>query len=549
MTALNRRLDNVFLVLVVFWSAAIVGFASWNYWRSHAATVGVARTFADESFRKDLIFRRWGAGHGGVYVPVTAETPPNAHLTDIAERDISTPSGKKLTLINPAYMMRQVYELGNVDIGPKAHITSLNPIRPENAADEWEKRALQAFEQGEQEVSGIAQLGDQAFYRFMRPLFVEEACLKCHARQGYKVGEVRGGISVSVPWSSFREGLRSDQIVQGLGYGTIWLIGIIGLVFGKTRIQSERRQTDEELRERTKELHCLYAVSTLAARTDRSLQEMLEAAVRQIPSGWIYPEITCARIVFRGQSCATENFRETPWQLHAAAGSTAGGISSIDVFYLEQRPKLDEGPFLKEERSLIDELLRVLNTAVERRRAEDALQESENLFSLLMHQTPVYLFIKEVTSTESRVLRASDNFEQMVGIRGSDMVGKTMSELFPPELAAKISADDWAVVSKGETVSLEEELNGRSYTTIKFPIALAGRSLLAGYTVDVTDRRLARTALLQQESELQMFSTAGVDRELAMIDLKRQVNALSRQLGLAAPYDVSFADAAPKDQL
>jgi hypothetical protein len=147
------------------------------------------------------------------------------------------------------------------------------------------------------------------------------------------------------------------------------------------------------------------------------------------------------------------------------------------------------------------------------------------------------------------VLRASDNFEQMVGIRGSDMVGKTMSELFPPELAAKISADDWAVVSKGETVSLEEELNGRSYTTIKFPIALAGRSLLAGYTVDVTDRRLARTALLQQESELQMFSTAGVDRELAMIDLKRQVNALSRQLGLAAPYDVSFADAAPKDQL
>jgi hypothetical protein len=137
----------------------------------------------------------------------------------------------------------------------------------------------------------------------------------------------------------------------------------------------------------------------------------------------------------------------------------------------------------------------------------------------------------------------------MVGIRGSDMVGKTMSELFPPELAAKISADDWAVVSKGETVSLEEELNGRSYTTIKFPIALAGRSLLAGYTVDVTDRRLARTALLQQESELQMFSTAGVDRELAMIDLKRQVNALSRQLGLAAPYDVSFADAAPKDQL
>jgi len=443
----RRQLGKVFLVLIVFWSLVIAGFVAWSYWRSYTATVGVARAFADESFSKDLIFRRWSSGHGGVYVQMTPETPPSPYLSDIPERDISTPSGKKLTLMNPAYMMRQIYELGKNDAGPKGHITSLNPIRPENAADEWEKRALRAFERGEKEVSAIEQVGDQTYYRFMRPLFVEEGCLKCHARQGYKVGDVRGGISVSVPWTSYRERLRSDQIAHGLGYGAIWIIGIIGLVFGKTRLQSERKQTEEALRERTKELQCLHAVSTL-----------------------------------------------------------------------------------------------------ERRHAQDAQQESEKIFATFLRLTPVYVYIKEVSSTESRVLRASDNFQQMIGIPGADMVGKTMTELFAPELAAKINADDWSVVSKGEAVTLEEELNGRSYTTIKFPIALEGRSLLAGYTIDVTERKRAEETLRQQSAELRIFDTAGVDRELVMIGLKQQVNALSRQLGQAAPYDVDFADAPPKDQ-
>jgi PAS domain S-box-containing protein len=325
------------------------------------------------------------------------------------------------------------------------------------------------------------------------------------------------------------------------------MIPFFDLAWGKTRL-SEHRRTEEALRERVKELQCLYAFSTLFAEADTSMQEILEAAVRLIPPGWCYPEITCARIVSGGQTYMTKNFRETPWYLHADAGSAAGSVSSIDVFYLEDRPKLDEGPFMKEERLLIDELARILSSAVERRSAEDALQENESLFALILHQTPVYLFIKEVSSTESRVLRASDNFQQMVGISGGDMAGKTMAELFPLELAAKISADDWAVVSKGEAVTLEEELNGRNYTTIKFPIAVAGRSLLAGYTLDVTERKRAEETLRQQSAELNVFDTAGVDRELVMIGLKQEVNALSRQLGQAAPYDVSFADAPPKGQ-
>ena len=123
-----------------------------------------------------------------------------------------------------------------------------------------------------------------------------------------------------------------------------------------------------------------------------------------------------------------------------------------------------------------------------------------------------------------------------------------MAQLFPPELAAKISADDWTVVSRGETVTLEEELNGRHYTTIKFPIASSGRALLAGFTMDVTESKNAQETLRQQNAELTLFNTNVVERELVMIGLKQEVNALSLQLGKAAPYDVDFVDTQAIDQ-
>jgi PAS domain S-box-containing protein len=148
----------------------------------------------------------------------------------------------------------------------------------------------------------------------------------------------------------------------------------------------------------------------------------------------------------------------------------------------------------------------------ERKRAEAALVESTELFALFMHHSPIYTFIKSVIPEESRVLQASDNFVEMIGISGQEMQGKTMTELFPPEFAAKITADDWAVVAEGRVLKLDEELNGRSYTTIKFPIVKGDRTLLAGYTIDITERRTAeqeRAKLQEQLMQAQKMESVG----------------------------------------
>jgi len=133
------------------------------------------------------------------------------------------------------------------------------------------------------------------------------------------------------------------------------------------------------------------------------------------------------------------------------------------------------------------------------KRAEEDLQTSNDLLSLFIKHSPIYAYIKEVTPTASRTLKASDNFQDMIGMPVSAMLGKTMEELFPAAFAAKITEDDWRVVSRGKILHLDEELNGRSYTSIKFPIRLGGKNLLAGYTIDLTDRLQAEAALKASE--------------------------------------------------
>lgn len=188
---------------------------------------------AKSIFEKDFSYRRWAASFGGVYVPISEKIIPNQYLV-IPERDIETITGKKLTRINPAYMTRLVNEsYQNESTDTHVHITSLKLLNPNNEADDWEKTSLLAFANGESEVAELAMFRGSLHLRLMRPLFVEKNCLTCHIKQGYKIGDLRGGISVSVPFDEYMAMVQKNKFANFIWNSATWLLFVLCLLVGR----------------------------------------------------------------------------------------------------------------------------------------------------------------------------------------------------------------------------------------------------------------------------------------------------------------------------
>ena len=217
------------IIICICWTSVILGFLFWQIHEAKETVLKLATVEAEASFNKDLVYRRWSTMHGGTYVPVTKHTPPNPYLVNVENREIITPSGKTLTLVNPAYMTRQVHQLAGKQYGVKGHITSLNPIRPENKPDPWEEKALLGFEKGISEAKEIRKIEGTNYLRLMLPMFTEKGCLKCHGYQGYAEGDIRGGISVSVPLKSYQTIANAHIRNITIFHVLIIIIGIVGL--------------------------------------------------------------------------------------------------------------------------------------------------------------------------------------------------------------------------------------------------------------------------------------------------------------------------------
>lgn len=283
-----KKLKRYFWVAIFIWTNFILIIAGIDYLKTKHYSEESARVEARSLYQKDIVFRQWNSKHGGVYAPISKWSPPNKYLADYPNRDVTTTDGMKLTLINPAYMTRQMHEIGKDQFGVISHITSLNLIRPENAADSWETKALYAFKSGEAEVSSIEKIEEKEYMRLMKPLKVEESCLKCHSNQDYKVGEVRGGISVSVPMESRREIMMGELLPDAIIIISVWIIGMSMIVITlkkEKRLWFNRRLLERNRAERDK----LESVHKLAGAVAHEFRQPL--TVLKILSGLSIEEI------------------------------------------------------------------------------------------------------------------------------------------------------------------------------------------------------------------------------------------------------------------
>ncbi|HOT45800.1 MAG TPA: DUF3365 domain-containing protein [Spirochaetota bacterium] len=420
----------------VAWTCCVAASLALNFAHQRKEILQLARIRAELAINKDMVYRKWAASKGGVYVPAST-TPSNPYLK-VPGWDLSAP-GHYLTLVNPAYMTRQVNEMAKeagLDVG---HITSLRPLRPENLPDAWERTALLGFEAGKKESSGLDYISGAEYFRLMRPFLVEASCLKCHASQGYRVGEIRGGISSSVPMAPLYAVEKRVRTRLSLAHGFIWLVGLAGIVFAIGRLSARVRQArsaelraDRE-REKSERYLAIAAEIILALDPDGKVALLNESGYRLL-----------------GHETGTLDGKD--W--FAACLPEASRRETADYFGKLRRGETDEmvreGPVVTNEGAVRQVLWRTValrdgdggfagtlssgTDITERRQAEEAISESEKRFrSLFENMLEGFAYCKMLydggVPVDFIYLEVNAAFKTLTGLK--DVTGKKASHVIP----------------------------------------------------------------------------------------------------------------------
>ena len=145
-----------------------------------------------------------------------------------------------------------------------------------------------------------------------------------------------------------------------------------------SRQEKSRKQILAALQERAKELNCLYAVDEILSEPDQDIENIIRAIAEALPAGWQYPEICRARVAALGKVYQADDLVETEWKQSAGITVQGDPVGKIEVFYVDEKPKIYEGPFLKEERRLINAVAERIGLFVTQKRLRSADKSLED---------------------------------------------------------------------------------------------------------------------------------------------------------------------------
>jgi len=287
------------------------------------------------------------------------------------------------------------------------------------------------------------------------------------------------------------------------------ILGIIGISIDTT----ERKQAEDALRERTKdlgervkELNCLYGISNLVEKPDISLEEIFQGLVDLIPLSWQYPEITCSRMFLDDEEYKTENFKETNWKQSSEIFVTGKRMGVLEICSLEEKPEINEGPFLKEERNLIDAITERLGHIIERKQLEEALRESESLHRLHFENVSDVIYSVD---PELKITNISPSVERVLGYKPEELIGRPFQELnlLAPEYLEQAASDTMHVLGGERITSAVYQFIARDgikkWGEVSGAPVIRDGQIVALISVarDITERKQAEEALLQSEEK------------------------------------------------
>ncbi len=276
------------------------------------------------------------------------------------------------------------------------------------------------------------------------------------------------------------------------------------------------KQIQDALRERVKELSVLYAVSRVAEEPGNTLERIFGEVARLLPSGWQYPEDAVARITIEGRVFETEGFLETSWRQASSVVADGKTVGTVEVCYIRERPEGDEGPFLHDERSLIDTVAGRLGRTIERFRTRESLQMSEEKFREIAQQSFDVIYTcyhdEGITYISPAVMR-------VLGYTPAELMGERCRDFVVPSSLSAWEEGRKKIAAGKPVEGLEIEFCRKDGSTAflelnESPI-IRGRTVAGVHVVgrDITERkqnvRLRQQAFGKIERNIEQFAVLG----------------------------------------
>ena len=506
--ALRRQLR----MIMIAWTFAVAISLLWNlHQQSHTSSTGL-KVQAQAIHAINMEYRNWIIHSGGVYVSVTDKTPPSKWLSHVPERDVISASGNHLTLLNSSYVLRLVQErMAESGAKVRMHIASLKPINPINKADKWEQDALKSFEKGAIEKASVDIMENgKSYFRYMKPMITDNYCLKCHARYGDKIGDIRGGVSISLPIDDV---IAAEKIERGsliAGHGLIWSLGLIGLFIGGRRQRRTLLKVEESEAEVTlltnSIAHAIYGVDLEGRCTfanDACIdilgynhqsellgKEMHTLMRHSYSDGTLCPKEECKilKTLHNGESIHVE---------HEMFGHKNGNLFPVTYWAY---PVTLEGEVKGGVITFID--------ITEQLRVKDELKHSQLLLSSIVEHIPVMVFLKDAKDLRFELFNKAG--ENLLGYERKDLIGKNDYDIFPKDQAEAFTRNDHLVLDSHKLLEITEEQitvgDGSNRWLHTFKIGLYDEdnkpTHLLGASLDITDRKQAEDHLRESESKL-----------------------------------------------
>ena len=266
----------------------------------------------------------------------------------------------------------------------------------------------------------------------------------------------------------------TEQPLKDPGGDNGSLLSVLTDITERKLAEDEIKKREHDLGERVKELTCLYNISKLIEKKDISIKQVLEETISYLPPAWQYPEISCARILYKSHKITTANFRETEWVLKANIKEYENFVGVIEIYYLEEMPVYDEGPFLKEERLLINSISEMLRAFIERKRGE----------------VEILNLSKFPSENPNPVLRV--NKQQVIY---SNKIGKRLFNIEKDNLIPKVLEDPVSnALTNRKTEELEVRLNNKTFTLAITPVE--NTDYVNVYGLDITERKKSEEKIL-----------------------------------------------------